>query len=81
MNVASKLIDAIGSKELEKYSGIKVQTSKGEETAIHRKLDENVTNRSLSFEEGEKLEGKPSPSVGQAQAFKLSLISKSNARN
>jgi len=79
MNVASKLIDVIGSTELGKYSG-KVENKSYKP---HRKLDKSVTDRSLNFETVNKSEDKPSSSVGQAQAFKLSLISKGkgNAQN
>ena len=75
MNIASKLITAIGSEELKKYSGKEVETSKGIKKIISDKLEDGVAGRSLSSSLGTENESgdKPSPSVGQPQAFKLSL--------
>jgi len=78
MNVASKLIDAIGSDELKKYSGKEVEIN-GVKKIISEKLEKGVAGRSLSFslEAEEKLEVKPHSSVEKPQAWKVSLIDKS----
>jgi hypothetical protein len=78
MKVASKLIDAIGSDELKKYSGKKVEI-KGTKKIISEKLEKDVAGRSLSFslEAEEKLEVKPHSSVEKPQAWKVSLAYKS----
>ncbi len=78
MNVASKLIVAIGSDELKKYSGKEVEI-KGVKKIISEKLEKDVAGRSLSFslEAEEKLEVKPHSSVEKPQAWKVSLIDKS----
>ena len=78
MNVASKLIVAIGSDELKKYSGKEVEIE-GVNRIISERLEEDVAGRSLSFslQTEEKSEVKPHSSVEKPQAWKVSLIDKS----
>ena len=78
MNVASKLIVAIGSDELKKYSGKEVEIE-GAKRTISERLEEDVAGRSLSFslQTEEKSEVKPHSSVEKPQAWKVSLIDKS----
>jgi hypothetical protein len=81
MNVASKLIAAIGPEELKKYSGKEVETSNGIKKIISDKLEKGVAGRSLSFgleELEERLEVAPQPSVEKPQAWKVSLVDKSH---
>jgi hypothetical protein len=81
MNVASKLIAAIGPEELTKYSGKEVETSNGIKKIISDKLEKGVAGRSLSFgleELEERLEVAPQPSVEKPQAWKVSLVDKSH---
>ena len=72
MNVASKLIDAIGSDELKKYSGKEVEIN-GAKKIISEKLENGVAGRSLILEEEKKLEVKPHSSVEKAKAWRVSL--------
>lgn len=80
MNVASKLITAIGPEELKKYSGKEVEASNGIKKIISDKLEKGVAGRSLSFslQEEKELEVAPQTSVEKPQAWKVSLIDKSH---